>query len=157
LAALELDPATVDWREGRAAATGDIHLAIDGVPFPHPEWNDFIVVVACAFAQSCVRLLRAESDAETVHFMEGPHAVLFRRSSETSWQLRTETRSSAGDRHGPWLTIDVNRFVDSVRNATQSLVSASPAGAERSRDDQELAEALGALLSTLGGGGTLRA
>jgi hypothetical protein len=43
--------------------------------FPVRHWNDFVVVILEAWVEAIVRIVRAGSQRERVHFMEGPYAV----------------------------------------------------------------------------------
>lgn len=82
-ARLVVDPSSISLRES-APATGAITLDLEGVIFPLPGWNDFVVVILETWLTALLRLVRRTSDAERIHFMEGPYAVDMKRLSTGS-------------------------------------------------------------------------
>lgn len=56
-------------------ATSNIRLEINGISFPQPRWNDFVLVVLTWWNQALLRLMSGVSNREQVDFMEGPYAV----------------------------------------------------------------------------------
>ena len=50
-------------------------MEIDKCQFPMDGWDDFVVVILGWWVVALLRLLRGDSERETVPFMEGPYAV----------------------------------------------------------------------------------
>jgi hypothetical protein len=90
-ARLVVDPSSIALRTS-GTATGDIALAIAGVVFPVAGWNDFVVVILEAWLSALVRMVQNASDAERVHFMEGPYAVDMTRLNTGAIQVRAFER-----------------------------------------------------------------
>jgi len=90
-ARLIVDPSTILLRTS-APARGDIALEVRGVVFPAAGWNDFVVVILEAWLTALVRLMRHASDAERVHFMDGPYAVDMTRLATGAIQVRALDR-----------------------------------------------------------------
>lgn len=64
--------------------TGEIWFVLDGVAFPQEGWNDFVVVVLCAWTSALVRIVRGASTHERVSFFEGPYSVELTKSEDGS-------------------------------------------------------------------------
>jgi hypothetical protein len=73
-------------------ATGDIALVIGVIVFPMEGWNDFALAILEAWLTALVRIARRTSDAERVHFMEGPYMVDIVRLSNGAIQVRAIER-----------------------------------------------------------------
>jgi hypothetical protein len=86
-ARLVVDTSTITLRRS-APATGDITIVLRGIVFPAAGWNDFVLVILEAWLASLVRLLKRTSEAERVHFMEGPYAVDLSRAATGAIQVR---------------------------------------------------------------------
>jgi hypothetical protein len=99
-------------------AIGGIWLATTGLAFPMEGWNDFIVVVMGWWLASILRLLRASSASEIVHFMDGPYAVEI--SEEHSGVLRFRLFvGPKGGREVAFGEADLRRFARDL--ASQAL------------------------------------
>ena len=71
---LVTDPATLR-SSGVGPVSGELWLSVDGVPFPAAGWNDLVLVVLKAWAESLLSLRGTIDTSATVHFMEGPYVV----------------------------------------------------------------------------------
>jgi hypothetical protein len=90
-ARLVIDPTSISLRSV-GPATGDIALVLGDIAFPAEAWNDFVLVVLEAWLSALTRILRHLSDAERVHFMEGPYSVDITRLSKGAIQVRALQR-----------------------------------------------------------------
>jgi hypothetical protein len=88
---LVVDPSSISMRAS-GPATGNIALAVGGITFPTIGWNDFIVVVLEAWLGAILRIVRRTSNAERVHFMEGPYVVDLTRLETGAIQVRAIDR-----------------------------------------------------------------
>ena len=128
-------------------ATGDIALTLgDGTVFPHPQWNDFIVVVLGAWASALLRLLQKESHSERVHFMEGPYAVDIRSVGGGLLHLRALERPS---RQRAGADVPAVEFAESVISAAEEVLSACRDAGCWTEDAEKLAGVLPVLRAEL--------
>lgn len=122
-------------------ATGDITLWLEEVPFPAQSWNDFVVVVVTAWVDAHVRLLRGESSAERVHFMEGPYAIDIVRVGEGELLLSALERSALRQS----LVVDSVGLVRDAAAVGASVVNACRVAGHRSSDLEALEDAMSSL------------
>lgn len=87
---VSVDPSSI--LQGAGPTTGDITVTLGDIVFPQPRWNDFAVVILEAWASALLRLLRAASKAERIHFMEGPYAVDISRLDGGALRVRALER-----------------------------------------------------------------
>lgn len=64
-----------------------------------PRWNDFVIVILNAWSQALLRIVRAESAAERVYFMEGPYHVELTPSGNGQVRLKAIARPSTERTH----------------------------------------------------------
>jgi hypothetical protein len=126
-------------RSGSAGpSTGLIWVALDDVPFPMHGWNDFVVVILSAWTDALLRLTRAPSSRELVHFMDGPYAVELQLTSADM------LRMSALKNQVQVASIDANALVliESVLDGSEQVLAACRAQNRWSRDEEALSEDL---------------
>jgi hypothetical protein len=145
-ARLVVDPSTISLRTS-APATGDIALIVRGVVFPVAGWNDFVVVILEAWLTALVRMCRHTSDAERVHFMEGPYAVDMTRLDTGAIQVRALERP---DRERSVAEVMPLALAENAVAAAEGVVAFCRAQGHRSTDFDRLETALVALRREVG-------
>ena len=139
-ARFRIDTATL--RAGsQGPATADIALLLGGEAFPMERWNDFVVVILCAWATAAVRLLRKEKAVEKVYFMDGPYLVTIKATRDNFWILELiEHRASPTEIDSG--KVPVFPLLESLISACDSILSACSEAKLESRDTEELARAV---------------
>ena len=140
-ARLVVDPSTISLRAS-APATGDIALVVRGVVFLVAGWNDFVVVILEAWLNAIVRIFRNASDAERVHFMEGPYAVDMTRLNTGAIQLRALDRP---ERERAVVEVMPLVLAENAVSAAEGVVAFGRARGHQATDFERLETALAAL------------
>jgi hypothetical protein len=140
-ARLVVDPSTISMRAS-APVTGDIALVVRGIVFPVAGWNDFVVVILAAWLNALVRIFRHASDAERVHFMEGPYAVDMTRLKTGAIQVRALDRP---ERERSVAEVIPLVLAENAVSAAEGVVRFCRARGHRATDFERLETALAAL------------
>lgn len=138
---LVVEPSAISLRTS-APVTGDIALVVRGVVFPVAGWNDFVVVILEAWLSALVRILRHASDAERVHFMEGPYAVDMTRLNTGAIRVRALDRP---DRERSVAEVMPLVLAEDAVNAAEGVVAFCRAQGHRATDLDRLETALAEL------------
>lgn len=124
---------------GVGPSTGEIWLTIDGVAFPAPHWNDFVIVILEAWAAALLRLARGYSRFERVHFMDGPYEVELSRTGEGVLELRALERGSVEKAR---VSVRVDPLLADLLAAAEAMVLACHRHGDTSNDAVRLERAL---------------
>lgn len=124
--------------------TGNIWILFKECEFPMRGWNDFAVVILGWWAAALLRLVRNETNRETVNFMDGSYAVEVRRSSNGMLRFRAlEGPARLTERTTG--TAQVGVFVNGLVSQSSAVLSACRERGGWSSDEETLQSQLDAL------------
>jgi hypothetical protein len=73
--AIAVNPESVQLHSD-GTVTGIAYWEIDGFVFPATDWNDFVLVLLECWSGAMIRILKGETAAEILHFMDGPFSIV---------------------------------------------------------------------------------
>ena len=126
-------------RAVRGPMTGDIWITLGRESFPSPRWNDFVVVILCAWANSVLRIVRGESARERVLFMEGPYRVEIETYERGMVHLRATAHPNKTVAHAD---VSAKTLLENILEVGDSTLRAARELGDDSLDAVQLARAL---------------
>jgi hypothetical protein len=138
---LVVEPSSIALRTS-GPVTGDITLDVGGVVFPLGGWNDFVIVILESWISALVRLVRRGSDAERVHFMEGPYVVDMKRLNTGAIEVRALERPN---RQRAFAQVMPLELVENAIGAGESVAAFCREHGHQSSDLDRLEMAVAAL------------
>jgi hypothetical protein len=124
---------------------GEIWLELDGRGFPDPGWTDFAVRVLSWWVDAVLVLLKRESAAAEVLFMDGPYEVEIEVEGPEAWRVSAIARGRLARRVALTSTVDPRPLAASVVAAAESALAMCRARGWEDADSRTLTNSLAIL------------
>ena len=66
-----------------------LHVVVKDQPFPHPDWDDFVLPILTGWLQSIRSLLTGDKKVVLLRFMDGPYSIRLKIKDDQTLEFAT--------------------------------------------------------------------